>query len=548
MTDNTNARREYVVEENDYPTLVGDPASHFLYANPAYLKASGYTWAELKGTQTARMMAKDNPPQILRDMILTIRGKQPWTGIIKNVRKNGDYYWLRLNISPVYSNGKFAGSLMVHARPTPAEIQYVEPLYNKMLDGKHNDLVLRYGRVFRATRLGLLMQWFRESGLKLKLWGATAAVGVAAFLGLMAVGDIASVSFWGAFLGILGVASAVGYGLFRSIVLPLREVARFANQIAAGDLGSSTSSKRTDEVGAVVRALSQMNVNMRATVADVRDGVNLMNRATSDIAAGTLDLSARTENQAGSLQQTAASMEQINATVRNNADTARQATTVASAACSAAEAGGKVVGEVITTMEGITKSSKQIAEIIGVIDSIAFQTNILALNAAVEAARAGEQGRGFAVVAAEVRSLAQRSAQSAKEIRALISESVGQVSNGSKLVNSAGKSIGDIVEQVRRVTELVGHIANASNEQSSGIGQVNQAVTQLDQLTQQNAALVEQSTASAESLREQAARLVDTVSVFKLSKAENDAMLATADIEKVKAEQLRTARAGGLKE
>jgi methyl-accepting chemotaxis protein len=239
-------------------------------------------------------------------------------------------------------------------------------------------------------------------------------------------------------------------------------------------------------------------------------------------------------------------MEQINATVRNNADTARQASSVAATACDAAETGGRVVGEVIATMEGITKSSKQIAEIIGVIDSIAFQTNILALNAAVEAARAGEQGRGFAVVAAEVRSLAQRSATSAKEIRGLISDSVSRVSDGSKLVNEAGKTIDDIVLQVRKVSELVGHISNASNEQSSGIGQINQAVTHLDQMTQQNAALVEQSTASAESLSEQATRLVDVVRVFKLSAAENEALYKTISSKEARDAQVSAAKTVGL--
>ncbi len=535
------------IDENDLLVLQSDPAGNFVYANPAYLAACGYSWAELKGTPSARMMAKDNPPQIMKDMILTIRVGKPWTGIIKNRRKNGQFYWLRLNISPLYTGKKYAGSLMVHSRPSQEEIAKIEPLYKLMLDGKHNDLVLRNGRVFRATKLGMAAQWLRETGLKLRLWSSLAALDVAGIAGLFIASSPSQVGFWIALALLLGTSVGLGLFMLRSIVMPLRQTAKFANQIAAGDLGSKMASERNDEVGELIRALTQMNVNMRATVLDVRDGVDLMKRATSEIATGTLDLSSRTESQASSLQQTAASMEQINATVRNNAETARQANSVASAACDAAETGGRVVGEVISTMDGITKSSKQIAEIIGVIDSIAFQTNILALNAAVEAARAGEQGRGFAVVAGEVRSLAQRSAQSAKEIRTLISQSVTQVDNGSKLVNSAGQSIQNIVDQVRRVTELVGHISNASSEQSSGIGQINQSVTHLDHMTQQNAALVEQSSAAAESLREQAARLVDTVAVFKLSQAENEALYKSIDKETLKQVNRMHEQAIGIK-
>ncbi len=519
MTDTSHSPNEFVIDDSDLLVLLGDAGSKFLYANPSYLKACGYDWSELKGTVAARMMHKDNPPQVLMDMTYAIRvTKSPWTGIIKNRRKNGDYYWLRLNISPIYSGRKFAGSLMVHSKPTRQEIAHIEPLYKLMLDGQHKKLMLRHGRAFTANAWGKALLWMREQGLRGRIMAAMAALNGVGMAGLaVSSASVSAPSFWLAAAALLGASVAMGFFLHRSVVLPLREVARFANQIAAGDLGSQMSSNRSDEVGAVIRALTQMNLNMRATVIDVRDGVGLMKRATSEIAAGTLDLSSRTESQASSLQETAASMEQMNVTVRANSDTARQASQVAATASEAAETGGKVVNEVIATMDVITKSSKQIAEIIGVIDSIAFQTNILALNAAVEAARAGEQGRGFAVVASEVRSLAQRSAQSAKEIRTLISESVNKVDNGSKLVNAAGKTIQEVVVQVRRVTELVNAISSASTEQSSGIGQINQSVTTLDNMTQQNAALVEQSTASAESLREQAERLVDVVGVFKLA-------------------------------
>jgi aerotaxis receptor len=523
--------KEYVVDDGDLLVLVGDKASNIVYANPAYCKASGYDWSELKATKAALMMHKDNPPQVITDMGATMRlTRQPWTGIIKNRRKNGDFYWLRLNLAPIYVEGRFVGSLMVHSKPAPGEVAAMEPLYKLMLDGHHKDLFLRHGRVYRANLVGKLGLWVRELGLKGRIWGALGALDLAIGGALWAAGvSPASAAFWMALGGAAAATAVAGTYLFRSIVLPLRQAVGFASRVAAGDLTAHIASTRSDEIGAVLRALTQMNINLRATVSDVREGVSVMRRATAEIATGTQDLSARTESQASNLQQTASSMDEMNATVRNNSKVARQASEVAAHASTAAETGGKAVGEVVATMDGIARSSKQIADIIGVIDSIAFQTNILALNAAVEAARAGEQGRGFAVVASEVRSLAQRSAQSAKEIRALISESVGKIDSGARLVNAAGGTINDVVAQVRRVNELVNHIADASIEQSSGIGQINQAVTTLDHMTQQNAALVEQSTASAEHLREQSGRMVEAMSVFKLSAADAAAFNTTGE-------------------
>jgi len=524
-------QNDHATDDSELLVLLGDKNSNFAYANPSYLKASGYTWDELKGTPAARVIHKDTPMAVLTDMVVTIRaGRQPWTGLIKNQRKNGEAYWLRLNISPLYANGQFAGSLMVHSKPSAAEIAEMAPVYQQMTSGQDKTLVLRHGKPMRLNPWNKARIKWQSFGLKGHIWGTMAgmaAAGVASFFWAQGSAP-SSWSYWAALALQVGSFVGGGYYLATSIVDPLRRAMRFANLIAAGDLGQQMTSSRSDEIGGLMRALTQMNVNMRATVLDVRDGLSLMQRATSEIAAGTLDLSSRTENQASNLQQTAASMEEINTTVRSNSETARQATQVAASASEAAETGGKVVGEVIATMEGITKSSKQIAEIIGVIDSIAFQTNILALNAAVEAARAGEQGRGFAVVASEVRSLAQRSAQSAKEIRSLIADSVTRVEAGAKLVDSAGSSIENIVTQVRRVTELVGTIANASLEQSSGIGQINTAVTQLDHMTQQNSALVEESTASAESLASQANRVAEAVGVFKLSAKDNLKMFNSA--------------------
>jgi methyl-accepting chemotaxis protein len=314
--------------------------------------------------------------------------------------------------------------------------------------------------------------------------------------------------------GIAGLSGAIVFS--RAIVRPVDAAIKVAEAIASGDLTSRIDPRSDDEIGQLVRALGVMQTALRKLVGDVRIGVDSVGTASAQIAAGNMDLSSRTESQASALEQTAASMEQLTAAVRQSADSAKQANLLAGAASAAAATGGAVVGQVVSTMAAITEASRKIADIINVIDGIAFQTNILALNAAVEAARAGDQGRGFAVVAGEVRNLAQRSAVAAREIKSVIGNSVEKVEIGSKLVNSAGASMNEIVDQVTRVADLISEITSAALEQSAGIGQVNDAVTQMDTVTQQNAALVEESAAAAASLREQAAKLSESVSVFRL--------------------------------
>ena len=373
-------------------------------------------------------------------------------------------------------------------------------------------------------------------------------------------GEIATASMIAsvARLALVGITLAIFLPLMwitlRSICIPLDQAVAVATRIASGDLGGRVEAEGRDEPARLMQALAGMQESLRGLVGQVRESSESIEVASTEVATGNVDLSQRTELAAGNLQRTASSMEQLTSTVRQSADSARTANQLASSAAEVAARGGNVVSQVVSTMDEIDASSKKIADIIGVIDGIAFQTNILALNAAVEAARAGEQGRGFAVVAGEVRNLAQRSAEAAREIKALIGASVDRVESGSRLVQDAGATMTEIVASVQRVTDIIGEISAAATEQSQGIGAINGAVTELDQMTQQNAALVEESAAAAESLKEQAKRLAAVVSKFRLADEADEAgqgvhgpgagahgHAADAAIARAKAQSARTA-------
>jgi methyl-accepting chemotaxis protein-1 (serine sensor receptor) len=326
---------------------------------------------------------------------------------------------------------------------------------------------------------------------------------------------VRTVCLAGMSLGLL-IAAAVGTLLVRGIVTPLNDAVRLANAVAGGDLTQEVSVRSRDETGRLMQALKDMNAGLVNIIGQVRGGTDTIATAASQIAVGNLDLSSRTEQQAGALEETASSMEELTSTVKQNADNASQANTLVGSASSVASKGRAVVSQVVNTMGEINESSRKIVEIISVIDGIAFQTNLLALNAAVEAARAGEQGRGFAVVASEVRTLAQRSAAAAKEIKTLIDASVKKVEAGSRLVDQAGATMSDIVDSVTRVTDIMAEIAAAGREQTAGIEQVNEAINQMDRTTQQNAALVEEASAAAQELRDSAGLLAAAVGAFRL--------------------------------
>ncbi|NEX62205.1 methyl-accepting chemotaxis protein [Noviherbaspirillum galbum] len=338
----------------------------------------------------------------------------------------------------------------------------------------------------------------------------------------------------GGIIGAMG-AAFLSIWLTRNITRPMADAVELAKRVAQGDLTARIDTKSTDETGQLIAALRDMNQSLGGIVSEVRNGTDQISAASSQIADGNMDLSSRTEQQASSLEETASSMEELTSTVQQNAENARQANSLANSASEIAQRGGAVVSEVVGTMGAINDSARKIVDIITVIDSIAFQTNILALNAAVEAARAGEQGRGFAVVASEVRTLAQRSANAAKEIKTLINDSVEKVDAGSKLVNHAGATMDEVVASVKRVTDIIAEIAEASEEQRNGIEQVNQAITQMDAVTQQNAALVEEAAAAANAMQDQSANLSRMVAVFTIDTSMHRQQLAKPAVSAVNA-------------
>ena len=502
-------QREYEFSSSETLLSATDTSSHIQYANAAFIRTSGYRVDELIGQPHNLVRHPDMPAAAFADMWRTLKEGQSWTALVKNRRKDGDHYWVRANAAPMRRNGEVVGYLSVRTKPGREEIQAAEDLYRRFREGKaaglafHRGLVVRTGWLRWMSTLQLLPTAWRVR-LPLLVLAALLGAGLAAsgqpgLAGILAVGLLLADLF-----------------IEAQVTGPLARVRCTAQQVASGEAASDLSLDRCDDIGLLARAITQSGLNLQSLVSDVNEQVSGLHVASQEIATANNDLSSRTEQTASSLEETAAAMEEQTATVRQNSDTAQQASQLAGATSEAASRGGEAVANIVSTMSLISDSSRRIADIIGVIDGIAFQTNILALNAAVEAARAGEQGRGFAVVASEVRSLAGRSAEAAKEIKGLIADSVGKVDTGSRQVAQAGQTMTEVVSQVRRVNDLIAEITSASKEQAIGISQVGQAVSQLDEMTQQNAAMVEQSSAAAGSMREQAQRLMEAIRVFSV--------------------------------
>ncbi len=512
---------EYVLKDDEVIVSKTDLHGNITYVNQDFVNISGFSAEELLGAPQNIVRHPDMPVEAFADFWHTIRSGKAWTGLVKNRCKNGDHYWVEANAAPIIEDRKIVGYASIRTKPGRERVQEAEAAYRAIKAGDRT-LEIVEGRVVRRT---LIQRCRLLKNLSLKTVLAIAASSIGALfagIGVLAwlatSGDSQAYLNWLMAIAAIGVPMAAVFGVvsYRSVVKPLENATFDIERMSTGDLTGRIVASGTEELAHLMQSLRVLQINVRLLVGQIKESTELVNTGAREIATGNADLSGRTESQASSLEETASSMEELTSTVKQNAEQSRHASKLVLSTAEIAVNGGEVVGKVINTMGTIKESSKKIADIIGVIDGIAFQTNILALNAAVEAARAGEQGRGFAVVAAEVRNLAQRSAGAAKEIKTLISDSVEQVEIGRKLVDEAGDAMDDIVTSVQLVADIIAGTAAASQEQSAGIEQVNQAVGQMDEITQQNAALVEQAAAAAESLQEQAAKLSELVGHFTL--------------------------------
>lgn len=511
---------EYVLPPQRPMVSKTDLAGRITYANPAFVEASGYSQDELLGAPHNLVRHPDMPPAAFADLWQTIQRGLPWTGLVKNRRKNGDFYWVVANVTPTMEGGRVNGYLSVRTVPERHQVARAEQLYRELARGGAAAGVLHQGRHVAPGMAGWLTRLRRVPA---RLWCHGLLAVLALLLATLGVAGWSThsegVATAYALAGSAGVAITLALALVleRSVLAPLRGALYSARALAAGDLSVSIEVGGDEEVAQLLRALRQMNINLVAIIGDVRSSVESINTATREIAAGNQDLSLRTEAQAASLERTAASIEQLAAMVRQTASNAQQTSTLVAEACTVASEGGAVVTQVGVTLADISQSAQKIFDIIGLIDGIAFQTNILALNAAVEAARAGEQGRSFAVVATEVRQLAQRATAAAGEIKQLISASVEKIAHGDQLGRKAGATMTGVVASVQGVAEIVSDIARDNLQQSSGVDQINRTVLEIDAGTQQNAAMVEQAAAAAAQLDEQAAHLVQAVGLFRFA-------------------------------
>ena len=499
------------VTQNEYPldddtTLMSttDVHSYITHANDTFVQVSGYQLDELTGQPHNMVRHPDMPKAAFADMWYTLQQGEPWSGIVKNRRKNGDHYWVRANAVPMVRRGQVTGYMSIRTRATAEEIAAVEPLYRALNDGRCKKRIHK-GPVVGKGWLGKLpampLRWRVRSVM------AVLFAGLAATLAATSAGWLP--------LAAAAVVMLMGTLLFeQQIVRPIENVARQALKVATGERNSVQHLNRSDELGLTLRAVGQLGLMCRWLINDVSSQVVSVRDGSDRLAQGNEDLNDRTRQTVANVQQTVATMNQMAASVQSNSETAAEVDKLSVAASSAATKGGNAMQTVVKTMDDIADSTQRIGSITSLINDIAFQTNILALNAAVEAARAGEQGKGFAVVAGEVRHLASRSASAANDIRKLIDASASKVQSGSEQVHAAGRTMDDIVVQVKNVTQLIAQISHATSEQATGLSELTRAVAELDSITQKNADLVEESARISAMVKHRAGRLKDAVTVL----------------------------------
>jgi aerotaxis receptor len=536
---------EVELKDEDFLISRTDLQGKITYANPGFIKISGYSRDDLFGENHNIVRHPDMPAHAFADLWQSLSKGHLWTGIIKNRRKDGGFYWVRANVSPCYQGGQHIGYTSVRTKPSRQEIETAIKVYADLNSMSSHRYLLKDGVVSEKS-LSASISAAIPKGIRARLAAMTIVssglLGLSAVLGHLGAGladasartDLANGQIILVVAGVLSIAY-LGRTITKSIIKPIKDCIIFASQLAAGNLGAELQGTAHSDLKPITDILNTIRKSMVSIDSDINRSIDLFSNSASDIISGNLDLSARTEQQAAALQQTAASMEEITSTVLANSGSAEQATKLSNEAASVVSSSGAVMAQLVETMSKIITSSRKMSEHVETIDSIAFKTNILALNASVEAARAGEQGRGFAVVADEVRHLASSSAAASKEIRQLISESSAEIGNGELLVKEAEKSIESAVAAVGRVNNIITEISAASHEQSIGISQVNEAVAQMDMVTTQNAALVQDVSNISKSLEAQVRDVESSIAIFLKSGRKSAAVQKTAPKKTTKA-------------